>query len=362
MSGRASPEATLRRLLRDARAEEPAELDFARVERRLLQKIAREAPAAPKQSRRALGWGALGMAACAALWLARSEPPASSPRAASAVIEATGAELHRSGDALAIGERVSAVERAVTVEHAGRASWRLSPNASALLVGKGERISVRLEHGSVLSEVVPSSKPETFVIEAGLARVAVHGTVFRVELARGHVLVEVREGVVKVGPLDGKSGFELRAPASGEFALDGRSGRIDGEPVSEPEARPTEPSRPARLRASSPSPSGAGPSPSSSAELSSEPSISDIEAGFVRVVDLASDCFARHTRSADGVQITVRTAVSLELAASGAVTRVEFQPPLSPDAEACAIEGIKKVEFAPSLEGTKVTRLLELKR
>jgi hypothetical protein len=94
----------------------------------------------------------------------------------------------------------------------------------------------------------------------------------------------------------------------------------------------------------------------------SEPSISDIEAGIARIVDATSECFGRHTKSTEGVQITVRTALSLRIADSGAVSDVDFQPPLSPDVEECAAERISQVSFTVSKQGAGVTRMLELKR
>jgi hypothetical protein len=100
----------------------------------------------------------------------------------------------------------------------------------------------------------------------------------------------------------------------------------------------------------------------SSAELPNEPSINDIETGIARIVDVTSDCFSKNTQGAEGVQITVRTALSLSIADSGAVSDVDFQPPLSPDVEECAAGGITHVAFAPSQQGAKVTRMLELKR
>jgi hypothetical protein len=102
--------------------------------------------------------------------------------------------------------------------------------------------------------------------------------------------------------------------------------------------------------------------PPATAELPSEPSINDIEAGIARIVDGASDCFSRHTQSAEGVQITVRTALSLKILPSGAVSDVDFQPSLSPDAEQCAADQISDVTFTPSQQGASVTRMLELKR
>jgi hypothetical protein len=176
------------------------------------------------------------------------------------------------------------------------------------------------------------------------------------------VIVQVREGTVAVGPLAGVPAFFLKAPAHGDFAVDGRSGSIDGRPLGESRERRAEPLKLTPMRPPVATPSGSLPLPLASAELPNEPSINDIEVGVARIVDATSDCFSRHTQSAEGVQITVRSALSLKILDSGAVADVDFQPPLSPDAEDCAAASISQVKFAPSQQGAKVTRMLELKR
>jgi hypothetical protein len=186
--------------------------------------------------------------------------------------------------------------------------------------------------------------------------------VFRVELEGGRVIVQVREGTVAVGPLGAVPSFFLKAPAHGDFAADGRSGSIDGRPLGESEERRAQPLRLGPPRMPSAAASNSAGVPASSAELPIEPSINDIEAGIASIVDVTSSCFSQNTQGAEGVQITVRTALSLSVDGSGAVSDVEFQPPLSPEAEECAAAGIAGVSFAASKQGAKVTRMLELKR
>jgi len=356
------PSASLRRLVSEARAEKPQDIDFARIEERLLHEVRRSRPERSRPGR-VFSWAALAVAASAALWLLQGRAPAPVSEPHRPALVAVSPALERDGDQLPLGARVSSAERSVTVNHAGRAKWRLEPNGNARLAERGERITVELEQGSVLSEVVPNPKPETFVIEAAGARVAVHGTVFRVSLEGGRVLVQVSEGVVAVGPRGGAPAFMLKAPAHGDFSADGLTGTVNGQPSARLEARPSDPVKPGRLRAvASAGSTPAAAAPSASAELPKEPSINDIESGIARTVDVASDCFRRHTRSAEGVEVTVRTALSLKITDEGAATNVEFQPPLSPDVELCAREGISKVTFTPSEQGAQVTRLLELKR
>ncbi len=359
MSARDPNEAKLRRLVREARAERPAELDWEAVEERLVRQAERSTPA-PRKTSYPLAWAALAVAAVAAVWLVNDRARVSLPQSPPEIIEATE-PLRKNGNLLAVGSRVSAETREVSVDHAGRATWTLGPSSSALLNDKGERIVVRLERGSVLSEVVPNPKPETFVIEAAGTRVAVHGTVFRVQLEGERVIVQVREGTVAVGPIGAVPAFFLKAPAHGDFAADGRSGSIDGRPLGESAERNREP---LKLNPSRPLAAASGnvaPVPSD-LELPVEPSISDIETGIARIVDATSDCFSRNTKSTEGVQITVRTALSLQINGAGGVSDVDFQPPLSPDVEECAAASISQVAFAASKQGAKVTRMLELKR
>ncbi|RYZ10032.1 MAG: hypothetical protein EOO73_00150 [Myxococcales bacterium] len=361
MSNQASREAALRRLVREARAEKPPELDWSGVEERLVRSVSRGGAPAVKRSLYPLAWAVLAVAAAVAVWLVGRRADMAVRPAPPAVIEATE-PLRKNGDKLPLGTRVAARDREVSVDHPWRATWTLAPQSSAVLTGRDERVSVRLERGSLLAEVVPNPKPETFVVEAASTRIAVHGTVFRVSLENGRVIVQVREGTVAVGPIGGVPAFFLKAPAHGDFAPDGRSGSIDGRPLGASEERRAEPLKLAPRREAAPAASASSLVGEASPPLPPEPSINDIEVGIARIVDAASTCFSQHTTSAEGVQITVRTALSLKIDASGAVSDVDFQPPLSPDAEECAAAGIAQVTFAPSTQGASVTRMLELKR
>lgn len=356
-------EATLRRLLRDARAEPTPELDWARMEERLLLRTRSSATPA-QRSFYPYAWVALAVAAAVVLWLVGSHSRHAGPPAPNASVDVSG-PLQELADLADVGTRFEATTREVTVRHVDRAKWTLAKGSSAVLAGKDEVIRVQLERGSVLSEVVPNPRPETFVVEVAGARVAVHGTVFRVSLEGGRVLVDVREGTVGVGPLGSAPAFMLKAPAHGNFAADGRSGSVDGRWVSANQTHPAGPQKAPLARSSSAAATSSGAvslAPVVSADLPSEPSINDIETGVARIVDATSDCFARHTQSADGVQITVHTALSLKVLANGSVTNVDFQPPLSPAAEACAAARIAQVRFAASKQGAPVTRMLELKK
>lgn len=356
--------AALRRLVREARSESAPDLDWARIEERLMSQASeakREARRPATPARAPLAWGALAVAAAATVWLVSTRSPVPGLPHSRSDVESS-APAARNGDELAIGSRVETTDGEVTVAHAQRAHWTLAPSSSAVLAGRDERITVHLDRGSVLSRVVANPKPETFVVEAAGTRVAVHGTVFRVALSGGRVIVDVQEGIVGVGPLGSAPAFFVKAASHAEFAADGRSGSIDGKPVGVSAAASSEAVKPTATHGSFPAAPGSALAPAPSAELPNEPSINDIEAGIARIVEATSACFSEHTPAMEGVEITVRTALSLNILDSGAVTDVDFQPPLSPTAAACANTSIAQVRFTPSQRGGKVTRVLELKR
>lgn len=362
MKLRPSHQANLRRMIRETRAEKPVDIDWRAVEEQLLRRARTSVPAATT-SRYPLAWAVLVAAAGLFIWGVSTRPQGTLSFAPRAPAEAAAAS-RLNADAVALGERVLAEAGEVSVHHDQRATWTLSRNSHARLISKGELITVLLERGSLLADVVPNSQPETFVVEAADARIAVHGTVFRVELVNDRVNVSVREGTVAVGARGAAPSFILKAPAQGAFSLDGTSGSLD-EPTA---TAPAESNRTARAphaaaqRGPLVAASRAGEA-GGAAGLPQEPSISSIEQGVARIVDSAADCFTRHTpQGAEGVNLTLKTALTLQISGAGAVLSADFQPPLSPVVSACAHRDIARVAFAPSLDGVEVTRLLELKR
>jgi hypothetical protein len=362
------PEQELGQLVREARSEPVARIDWDRVEQGLMRRVRRTPRESAPVAFLARLWAPLAMAAVAAaafvLWLRAPTSPASIEPAARAASEHAPPGV-QDASMLASGARLTAAAQALTFSHAGRASWTLDPHASAVLVEVGERIVVRLERGKLLAHVVPSSVPESFVVEAAGARVAVRGTVFSVELLRSQIVVDVEEGVVAVGPRDGSGAHLLRANAHGEFSMDGAHGVIDGGAVdlrAGAGAPPSKAAAKAPVRASAPAPV-ANPEPiEAPVVLPLEPSISEIENGVAEIVTAVSSCFERHTPGGGGMRITVRTALSLHIEPSGKIAEAEFQPPLAPDVAACSTVALVELSFAPSLEGVEVTRWLELVR
>jgi len=284
------------------------------------------------------------------------------------------------GDQLALGTRLTAGDQSLVVEHQGRARWTLEPHATAFVSNAGEFLTVQLESGALSAAVVPNTKPETFAVEAGGTRVAVHGTAFRVERAGDRVLVQVSEGTVAVEPTQTHSepSFLLRRDSRGSFALDGRTGSVEGNasvvvgdaaPRSHRQIalaqRATRPAKaiPAPAPAGGAAPAAAAPIVAAQAtqSLPLQPSISDIESGVSSAIDLLNGCFRDQTHSA-GIRVSASTSMTLSVADDGSVQSVTFSPPLAPTVEDCAVVGLRTLAFAHSVEGVTFTRLLELTR
>ncbi len=282
------------------------------------------------------------------------------------------------GDALTLGTHVTAGNRNVVIEHAGRARWTLDPHATASVKDAGEFLTVRLEQGALTASVVPQTKPETFAVEVGGTRVAVHGTAFRVERSGDRVLVEVTEGTVAVEPTSTHSdpSFLLRRGSRGNFGLDGRTGTVEGNasvvmldsgPKSHREiARVVAPSSP-RAQAAPPTTATAPATAEAPAvtkpasPLPEQPSISDIESGVSSAVELMNRCFRAKAQATD-IRVSASTGMTLSIAGDGTVQSVTFGPPLAPAVEDCGVAGLRNLTFPRSVEGATFTRMLELKR
>ena len=384
MSGKQKPEAeALDRLVSELRALPAPDLDWDRVEARLMNEP-RPASSAARSFLGHLRLPAAALIAVAAgvlLFAPRPTPPGPSAAQPKAVARVASGPLN--GDTLALGTRVTAGNQDIVVDHAGRARWTLAPHASASVTDSGEFLTVHLESGVISASVVPKTQAETFAVEVGGTRVAVHGTAFRVEKAGDHVLVEVTEGVVAVEPTSTHSdpSFLLRRGSRGSFGLDGRTGSVegnasvvvrDGGPKSHreiarrsathaqtPLATSAETATPEPSAvASAESPSSAGmPEPT----LPAQPSISDIESGVSQAVELMSRCFRSSSQSAD-ILVSASTGMTLSVVGDGTVQSVTFSPPLAPGVEDCGVAGLRNLTFTRSVEGATFTRLLELKR
>jgi ferric-dicitrate binding protein FerR (iron transport regulator) len=346
--------------LDEARRVPAPELDWNALEAKLERAVAAPAPA-PIAKRRVTWLLALPAAASIAL-VAFWTVPRSTPTAAPIAASVQPADPVKNGDALPAEELLIADDTQVAVTHAGRARWTLEPNSRALVLEHGNVVRVRLIAGALKAEVVPSTEPERFVVEAGGTRVAVHGTVFRVQLRGERTLVDVEQGVVSVGPRDRPtlSTALLKAPAHGEFTLEGAA--LSGRKSERAAAHRVIVARPNQLPSAAPSEVPAAP------DVPREPSelhpltIGEAEAGVEAVVEAISRCFEEHTEGSHDMRVSARTELTLEVSTEGVVTDVSFEPPLSPLVQSCGEREALATRFAVSLEGAKLTRVLELSR
>jgi ferric-dicitrate binding protein FerR (iron transport regulator) len=371
-------ERALDRLILELREAPSPQLDWERVEARLMNEPRPE-------RRRSLSFlhrlrlpavALVAAAAVATLVMVRSKP---APVATKQMAKLRSAPLN--GDQLALGTRVTAGNQPVVVEHPGRARWTLEPHATALVSDAGEFLTVKLESGALSAAVVPNPKPETFAVEVGGTRVAVHGTTFRVERVGERVQVEVSEGTVAVEASGARStpAFLLRRDSRGSFALDGRTGSVEGN-ASEVVVGGGGRSHRTMVRAAPPvriapaatvapesetEPTTQAATPDVSAQpapaLPVQPSISDIENGVSAALELMNRCFHDQTRSTD-IRVSANTGLTLSVAGDGTIQSVTFAPPLAPAVEDCAVSGLRALTFAHSVEGVTFTRLLELTR
>ena len=372
-------EEALARLVLEVRELNAPNLDWDRVEARLMNE-ARTGTASARSFIGRLRWPALALAATASvvLFVPRQRPaaPTAQPKVVAQV--RTGP---LNGDTLTLGTRVSAGNQAVVVEHADRARWALEPRSTASVTDAGEQLTIRLERGALSANVVSNPKPETFAVEVGGTRVAVHGTAFRVERIDDRVLVEVTDGTVAIEPTSAHSdpSFLLRRGSRGSFGLDGRAGSVEGNasavmrgsgPKSQrmiaravgsgaprPKVAPSA-SLPAPSAAVSVEPAAL---PTPAPPLPEQPSIAEIETGVSAAVELMSRCFRDKTQATD-IRVSVSTGMTLSVAGDGTVQSVTFGPPLAPDVEDCSVAGLRNLAFAHSVEGATFTRILELKR
>lgn len=308
------------------------------------------------------------------------------------------------------GDVVEASEGPVRFGREGVLAWTLSAGGRLRVVsGIGHeepRHVVALDAGALDVEVVPveatsnldrAGDPvpaERFVVEVGGARVAVHGTAFRVVRSSQGIVVDVSRGVVAVGPREGApgSGHRLEAPQRAAFGLDGRAyralpprapdsmvradvastderyagasvemsapgdvgaaslgpGDVGARGAGSADARlaPGEvtPSAAGRPLASSAaddpdlasSPRGTGAvEPGSSAPASRDRSATAAASARLVGADVTS-CIRRAGAGSSDARVTVSSSLVVDVDGSGTARSVRFDPPIRPDLQACA--------------------------
>jgi ferric-dicitrate binding protein FerR (iron transport regulator) len=335
----------LERVLDEARAEPAVDLDWGRVEG-LLDRAPRFQELEPEPSgvlRRALILVAAGLALTIGWFAAGTRAPIATPAAVDARHQALD------GNLLADGSRLEASGKDVTVEHARHSRWTLERGGRATVTTYDGVVRVELERGSLVADVVPSHRKETFVVEASGTRVAVHGTEFRVALVGERVDVSVKEGVVLVGPRDRPgAGRSISANQSSSFTLTGAP--LEGERTTKVRPRRT------------PSDRRDAPTAAPAPELPLQPSIEEVEQLVSQVLGLGATCFQKHTATANGVRVTASTTVTLHALPDGRLELVGLDPPLAPPVQSCFSGGVGKLSIAESQRGIQIGRRMELER
>ncbi len=286
---------------------------------------------------------------------ARQAPPGVPPGAKAASVIGPDVAGVVDGSRLSVGDRVVTAAREIEVDHAGRAHWTLAPSSSATLSDAGERLTITLDQGAVVSKVVPSDEPEAFAVVTGSVRVAVHGTAFRVEKRGDRALVEVTEGVVAVGPAtrERTEGWLLHAGDQGSFTLDGRTGTVQRAPTAARDPKTSEVTAPAPTRVAAKRSSPA-PTP-----LPLTPSTGELERRLDTVASHVARCFDQNTKSGD-VRVTARTRLSAKVTPDGKLGALSFDPPLAPDVHRCADGAARSTKFPESQQGALVERTILL--
>jgi hypothetical protein len=346
-------EKALASVVSEARAERVPELDWAKLEAKL--DALPPPPAPPKPSPLRFLVPPLAVAAAIAVaYFSWPEPPPPLVAERTPTLEIA---KPTDGDTLAPGSRVEARDAKKVVTHPQRATWTLEPGSLAEVVRTGEVITIRLLTGSVAAEVVPSDRPETFVIEARDVRVAVRGTRFRVALPTEGVDVDVTEGRVMVGPRQKPgTGRLLVGPTSEHFSpatapVKPATAPMSPNPGPRPSAsvEPTEPTAPL---------ASAAPVPLTQAVP--EPSAGAVDTAALHSIELTSACFRQRTLVPPEPSPPVHTTLTVKARPDGSISSVRFSPPLARQVELCVKDGLKTLHGPVSPKGIEVSRAITL--
>jgi hypothetical protein len=351
-------EKALASVVSEARAERVPELDWAKLEAKL--DALPPPPAPPKPSPLRFLVPPLAVAAAIAVaYFSWPEPPAPSVADRTPVLEMA---KPTDGDSLPPGSRVEARDAKKVVTHPQRAMWTLEPGSLAEVVRTGEIITIRLLTGSIVAEVVPSNRPETFVIEARDVRVAVRGTRFRVALPTEGVDVDVTEGRVMVGPRQKPgTGRLLVGPTSEHFSPATTPVKPAAAPMSSsPGPRPTASVEPTEPTEPTAPPASATPVPLTQAVP--EPSAGAVDTAALHTIELTSACFRQRTLVPREPSPPVHTTLTVNARPDGSISSVRFSPPLARQVELCVKDGLKTLHGPVSPKGIEVSRAITLER
>lgn len=355
MTRKSTGDSAYERALAEARRSRPEELDWKRVESRLLARLDREPARSSSPHARWLGVGvAAGVALAASVMVLvmslrqTPEPTVQAPVLpvdSASLASATKVESHT----LTEGRRFVAGASGTRVKQPGLAEWWLTPGSSAEVKALRPAVVIQLQAGTLYAEVVPSAAPESYVVEVGGLRVAVHGTAFSVTREGDEAFVSVTEGVVSVGRVGQGPTTLLRAPASARFAATGaRAGvhrqRRGNVSIVEPEAPPPAASVVEVEDASTQRP------------LPKEPTFESVELGLAATEAGLRDCLREHAAHTGSVKLSLHTRVTLKVDADGSLAEHRFVPPLAPALQSCVDRRFDEVRFSASEVGALVIR------
>jgi hypothetical protein len=235
-----------------------------------------------------------------------------------------------------------------------------------VLVTTGEILTVRLEAGSVSAEVFPSGRAESFVVEAGDFRVAVHGTIFRVAMTPSGIDVSVSEGNVLVGPrATPGTGRLLSSPADEHFDPPTEQHAAPARRTPAPPAAPAPVPSPAEAddpapRAEQAPPKTPAPEAPTAAPQVPEPSHGAVDTAALHVIELTSACYRQRARPGANAGRPVQTTLTLRTQPDGSISSVTFQPALPRQVELCISDGVRSLRGPISGKGIEVSRSIVL--
>lgn len=355
------PPADLARISSEMRAVEVPQVDAAKIEAALFARI---------EADRRAGVGARGVGgrlpllvgggvsvlalAAAALLAFRSPSPAPGANAtasSSAVLTVSGQSPSdqaqpgatkgagtagiASGTGTAEAKTLAApADAELTVVRDGLATLVLEPGSAVRVVRDvedGGTFEVDLEHGAVRAYVVPRPEKERVIVTSHGARVAVHGTVFRVAENNEATDVDILRGTVAVRPAgiagQGEEGTQMiDAPRGVTLPLSATGDRDAAVRM-----------RPVRSFVEIAGPwASERPSKPAAVDGSAARATVSNDALRGRVTSIANLCFQKETsRVSAGVDVRVDAALSLTVSPAGRVSGLKFATPLAPGLERC---------------------------
>ena len=371
MTRRSNSEEVLWQLVRTARSAPEPPIDYERLQASVRRQWI---DARIDRSRRLVHWRWVGSAAVAVSffiggWYGHAHHQKSETPVAVAVPSVPTID----GRALQLDQELEAGREPLTVNHPGVARWTLVPGGKARLAAKGKFLTVQLDSGTIEADVIPSTDVESFAIEAGALRVAVHGTSFSVTKTIDSVVVVVTAGTVVVGPSGAQGqtvGTLLHAPARQRFTA-------SVAPIPQASAALEDPSegsvsqarnKPSAATTAAPAPVDHGEAlPAVNAEFAIEkrPTPVAIETALDTVRGAVARCFA-DAKGSDPlhddshVSVRVETHLTITLSPSGSLADIAFAPPIPSAIVECARREISNFSTTPTTLGATASRQLML--